>query len=276
MSLREELAAFAATMPARRPPEQLAIMEQTTRELIASGIGERALKEGDHAPDFALPDATGRIHALREVLERGPVILTFYRGGWCPVLQSGAARLSAPAARDQRAWRQPVSCVTPDAGPVALDRAEERTGISGAERCRPARRGALRHRIRAATGIAGAVRGVRQRAAGGQWRWHMAPADTSHLRHRARWPYRAGRPGSRLPAPARPRGGLGRPTLATHDARCGLIARMPSSSSATGWVPGRLCVGAGRANLLCSGTGRNTQRHDARRPDLYCAIWSPA
>ena len=84
MSLREELAAFAATMPARRPPEQLAIMEQTTRELIASGIGERALKEGDHAPDFALPDATGRIHALREVLERGPVILTFYRGGWCP------------------------------------------------------------------------------------------------------------------------------------------------------------------------------------------------
>ena len=63
MSLREELAAFAATMPTRRPPEQLAIMERTTQDLIASGIDERALKEGDYAPDFALPDAIGRTYA---------------------------------------------------------------------------------------------------------------------------------------------------------------------------------------------------------------------
>ena len=44
----------------------------------------RALGVGDVAPDFALPDATGRDVRLSDLLERGPVVLTFYRGAWCP------------------------------------------------------------------------------------------------------------------------------------------------------------------------------------------------
>jgi peroxiredoxin len=116
MNLNEELAAFAATMPTRRPPEQLAIMERTTQDLIASGIGERALKEGDYAPDFALPDATGRIVALRDMLKRGPVILTFYRGGWCPYcnLELRAYQRLLPEIRGLGANLVAVSPQTPD------------------------------------------------------------------------------------------------------------------------------------------------------------------
>jgi peroxiredoxin len=52
--------------------------------LRRSGIVEATLGVGDRAPDFSLPDRQGgRIH-LSEFLCRGPVILTFYRGGWCP------------------------------------------------------------------------------------------------------------------------------------------------------------------------------------------------
>ena len=58
MSLREELAAFAATMPSRIPAERRAVMERATQSLTASGIVERAAKVGDRTPDFALPDAT--------------------------------------------------------------------------------------------------------------------------------------------------------------------------------------------------------------------------
>ena len=36
------------------------------------------------APPFSLPDQKGRAHALREYLERGPVLLAFHRGTWCP------------------------------------------------------------------------------------------------------------------------------------------------------------------------------------------------
>jgi peroxiredoxin len=43
-----------------------------------------ALNVGDRAPDFTLKNATGANVALSELLEKGPVILTWYRGGWCP------------------------------------------------------------------------------------------------------------------------------------------------------------------------------------------------
>lgn len=41
-------------------------------------------KVGDKAPDFSLPNANGEKRTLSEMLKNGPVILSFYRGGWCP------------------------------------------------------------------------------------------------------------------------------------------------------------------------------------------------
>jgi peroxiredoxin len=43
-----------------------------------------ALAAGDRAPDFELQNATGGTVRLSELLTRGPVVLTFYRGAWCP------------------------------------------------------------------------------------------------------------------------------------------------------------------------------------------------
>ena len=45
---------------------------------------ERALKEGDTAPDFTLKNASGNEVSLAKLLENGPVVLTWYRGSWCP------------------------------------------------------------------------------------------------------------------------------------------------------------------------------------------------
>ncbi len=58
-------------------------MAQATKELKESGVAE-GLKEGDQVPDFKLPDATGKTVSITEELSKGPVILTQYRGGWCP------------------------------------------------------------------------------------------------------------------------------------------------------------------------------------------------
>ncbi|HVV45365.1 MAG TPA: peroxiredoxin-like family protein [Bryobacteraceae bacterium] len=66
------------------PPERLQANAQTISDLIASGIRASALKEGDTAPDFALQDAHGHMVALRTLLDRGPVVISFYRGSWCP------------------------------------------------------------------------------------------------------------------------------------------------------------------------------------------------
>lgn len=60
------------------------LFEQKTKELEASGIGKGAVGIGTKAPDFKLEDATGEERSLSDALANGPVVLSFYRGGWCP------------------------------------------------------------------------------------------------------------------------------------------------------------------------------------------------
>ena len=53
-------------------------------KLMTSDAGDNAPKDGDQAPDFVLPNVHGANKQLSELLKDGPVILNFYRGGWCP------------------------------------------------------------------------------------------------------------------------------------------------------------------------------------------------
>ncbi len=68
----------------RIPSDALKVMDAATEELLDSGVVNRALQAGALAPDFILPDAGGRAVRLHQLLESGPVVLVFYRGGWCP------------------------------------------------------------------------------------------------------------------------------------------------------------------------------------------------
>ena len=65
------------------PKSALAIMDAVTAEL-ENNAASHALQPGDIAPDFILPNVDGRSMRLYTELERGPVVLVFYRGGWCP------------------------------------------------------------------------------------------------------------------------------------------------------------------------------------------------
>ncbi|MGC0312389.1 peroxiredoxin-like family protein [Kitasatospora acidiphila] len=84
MSLHEQLRGVYEDGRRRIPAELAEIMDRNGRELAASGLAERALGVGAPAPRFTLPAATGRQVALDELLADGPVVLTFYRGAWCP------------------------------------------------------------------------------------------------------------------------------------------------------------------------------------------------
>lgn len=66
------------------PRPALAVMDAETARLAASGLAAGALRVGDTAPDFILPDVQGEPVRLRALLDNGPVALVFYRGGWCP------------------------------------------------------------------------------------------------------------------------------------------------------------------------------------------------
>ncbi|MGI4748425.1 MAG: peroxiredoxin-like family protein [Janthinobacterium lividum] len=69
----------AASMPINM---QKAI-DATITTLIAGGQAERAMKAGERAPAFRLPDSAGRIVRSADLLAAGPLVLAFYRGSWC-------------------------------------------------------------------------------------------------------------------------------------------------------------------------------------------------
>lgn len=84
MSLKEELDSVRSEYMARVSPEIRDAMLHAELELAASGITQRALQAGNRASDFNLPDARGGFIHLKDLLATGPVVLSFYRGGWCP------------------------------------------------------------------------------------------------------------------------------------------------------------------------------------------------
>jgi peroxiredoxin len=83
MSLKEQLAEYRAGWFKRVPVERQAIMERHIAEL-RSGLVKTALKAGDRAPAIVLGSAKGKTVDVSALLKHGPVIVTFYRGGWCP------------------------------------------------------------------------------------------------------------------------------------------------------------------------------------------------
>jgi peroxiredoxin len=91
-------------------------MARADLELAASNIAECALKAGNAAPDFELPGIDGQKARLSTLLHEGPVVLSFYRGGWCPYcnLELRALQSVAPSIRALGASLVAISPQTPD------------------------------------------------------------------------------------------------------------------------------------------------------------------
>jgi len=84
--------------------------------LVQTDIAKRSLKVGDKAPDFTLPDTFGKQVTLSELLQHGPVVVTFYRGEWCPFcnLQLHAYQNILPQIQVLGASLVAISPQTPD------------------------------------------------------------------------------------------------------------------------------------------------------------------
>ncbi len=90
--------------------------EQGIREVDALKLAESSVKVGQAAPDFSLPNADGKTVKLSDLLKDGPVVLTWYRGGWCPYcnMQLHAYQEILPDLKAAKASLVAISPETPD------------------------------------------------------------------------------------------------------------------------------------------------------------------
>jgi hypothetical protein len=82
MKLPEKMTEFKKDFEARAPKEALEIMHRATQRLKDSENLKQTPKPGNKAPHFTLESTEGKAVSLSGLLEKGPVVLGFYRGSW--------------------------------------------------------------------------------------------------------------------------------------------------------------------------------------------------
>ncbi|NET28117.1 peroxiredoxin-like family protein [Okeania sp. SIO1I7] len=84
MELTKNLQELQAKIQAQLPEDAKAKMNKAVVNLANSDIVDNSLKLGEKVPNFSLPNAVGKIVELNSLLVESPVVISFYRGGWCP------------------------------------------------------------------------------------------------------------------------------------------------------------------------------------------------
>lgn len=84
MDFQDKLTRLRERIEGNLPPASVKVMHQATQALKRSGIEAQVLGIGKTAPAFFLPNQHGDPRSLYDLLRQGPVVLTFYRGVWCP------------------------------------------------------------------------------------------------------------------------------------------------------------------------------------------------
>jgi len=116
MSLKAQIDAYNVQKDAKLPADVLALMNTTNEELIAQHIKDNALQIGQKVENFSLANHKGENIELADLLKKGPVIISFYRGGWCPYcnLELKALNDYLPQFKTQSAQLVAISPQLPD------------------------------------------------------------------------------------------------------------------------------------------------------------------
>ncbi len=83
-SLADQLAETRATASAKRAPDEQAVRAEAVQSIRRALTADPPVGVGDRVPPIKLSDQLGRTVDMASLLLDGPVVLAFYRGGWCP------------------------------------------------------------------------------------------------------------------------------------------------------------------------------------------------
>ena len=84
VTIHEQSEQLKAAAAERLPPEVVATFDRSIQDLLDQGVPAGVVEIGDTLAPFTLTDATGQPVTLDQLVEHGPAVMVFYRGGWCP------------------------------------------------------------------------------------------------------------------------------------------------------------------------------------------------
>lgn len=122
-SMAERLDVFADAVRTLHP-STAAIVDRLVARLRQHEAGEDAPKPGDVMPTFVLPDETGRLVGLKDLLAQGPAVVTFHRGHWCPYCRISISTLVKAQPRIEALGARMVAIV-PDREQFAAEMRED-------------------------------------------------------------------------------------------------------------------------------------------------------
>ncbi|MFC5045871.1 peroxiredoxin-like family protein [Aquimarina hainanensis] len=116
MSLTKDLKAYADLSATKIPQASQKVMGAAIEQLRTEKILAQALKKGNKIPEITLPNANGKQVSVQDILKEKKVVLSFYRGGWCPYcnLELKALQNVLPEIEKNGATLVAISPETPD------------------------------------------------------------------------------------------------------------------------------------------------------------------
>ena len=116
VSLTQDLEVLRRESAGKMPAFALSLFDTVVKELKEKRFEDRALKVGAAIPSFSLPDALGTVIHSGDLLVKGPLVIAFYRGAWCPYcnLELKALQEALPDIHALGAQLVAISPMTPD------------------------------------------------------------------------------------------------------------------------------------------------------------------
>lgn len=124
MLLKDEIKKLQQDMFPKMPEDVVNLLIKNISNLVESGIAEKALKEGDSIPQITLLNASGKQVNVNAFLQDGPIVISFYRGAWCPYcnLELNALQRALPQLKALGAQLVAISPNTPDNSLTSIEK----------------------------------------------------------------------------------------------------------------------------------------------------------
>jgi peroxiredoxin len=124
-TIREQSDQLKAAASQNLPAEVSKVFDGSIEGFLAEGVPAGAVKAGDRLEPFTLDDATGTAVSLGQIIESGPAVIVFYRGGWCPFCNVALRTYQQELLPELGAFGARLAAISPQTPDASLSTAEK-------------------------------------------------------------------------------------------------------------------------------------------------------